>query len=179
METFVKILSALGKDSLDRSVYYWGSSQSKRGNLSYLLARCVPEPGDNAGKLGKLLQGTDIAEKRLIEAALYSPAWIDIIGEYLNLPGFKSACYYFMAHMNERFDEQKEAIIARFTPLSEEELNLGAFDVGWFHSAYNQLGEKKFDLIYDAAKYISDGSKHTRARKFADAALGRLTVEET
>jgi len=179
METFVKILSALGKDSLDRSVYYWGSSQSKRGNLSYLLARCTPETGDDAVKLGNLLKGTDISEKRLIEAALYSPAWIDIIGEYLNLPGFKSACYYFMAHMNERFDDQKKAIIARFTPLSEEELNLGAFDVEWFHAAYKQLGEKKFDLIYDAAKYISDGSKHTRARKFADAALGRLKVEET
>lgn len=179
METFVRILSALGKDSLDRSVYYWGNSQTKRGNLSYLLARCAPELGDDAAKLGKLLEGTDITEKRLIEAALYSPAWIDIIGEYLNLTGFKSACYYFMAHMNERFDEQKKAIIARFTPLSEDELNLGAFDVDWFHSAFNQLGEKKFDLIYDAAKYISDGGKHTRARKFADAALGRLVVEET
>ena len=179
MKTFVKILSALGKDSLDRSVYYWGSSQSKRGNLSYLLARCTPEAGDDAQKLKLMLQGTDITEKRLIEAALYSPVWIDIIGEYLNLPGFKSACYYFMAHMNERFDEQKKAIIARFTPLSEDELNLGAFDVKWFHDAYEQLGEKKFDLIYDAAKYISDGGKHTRARKYADAALGRLRVEET
>lgn len=179
MDTFVKILSALGKDSLDRSVYYWGSSQSKRGNLSYLLARCTPESGDDAKKLARLLNGTDITEKRLIEAALYSPAWIDIIGEHLNLPGFKSACYYFMAHMNERFDEQKQAIIARFTPLSEDELNLGAFDVKWFHAAYDQLGEKKFDLIYDAAKYISDGGKHTRARKYADAALGRLTVDET
>ena len=179
MDTFVKILSALGKDSLDRSVYYWGSSQSKRGNLSYLLARCAPKAEDNASKLKELLEGTDITEKRLIEAALYSPAWIDIIGEYLNLPGFKSACYYFMAHMNERFDEQKKAIIARFTPLSEDELNLGAFDVKWFHTAYEQLGEKKFDLIYDAAKYISDGGKHTRARKYADAALGRLMVDET
>lgn len=27
METFVRILSALGKDTLDRSVYYWGNSQ--------------------------------------------------------------------------------------------------------------------------------------------------------
>ena len=179
METFVKILSALGKDALDRSVYYWGNSPSKRGNLSFLLARCAPKAGDNAEKLKQMLKGTDITEKRLIEAALYSPAWIDIIGEYLNLPGFNSACYYFMAHMNERFDEQKKAIIARFTPLSEDELNLGAFDVAWFHSAYDQLGEKKFNLIYDAAKYISDGGKHTRARKYADAALGRLAVEET
>lgn len=180
METFVRILSALGKDTLDRNVYYyWGRSHSKRGNLSCLLARCVPQTGDDAQKLGKLLAGTDITEKRLIEAALYSPAWIDVVGEYLKLSGFKSACYYFMAHMNEQFDEQKKAIIARFTPLSEDELNLGAFDVAWFRTAYDRLGEKKFDLIYDAAKYISDGSKHTRARKYADAALGRLTVEET
>ncbi len=179
METFVKILSALGKDSLDRTVYYWGTSQSRRGNLSHLLARCVPEPGDDERKLGQLLRGTDITEKRLVEAALFSPAWIDIIGGYLKLPGFKSACYYFMAHMNERFDEQRKAVIARFTPLSEEELNQGAFDVDWFREAFAQLGEKKFDLIYDAAKYISDGSKHTRARKYADAALGRLNVGQT
>lgn len=179
METFVRILSALGKDSLDRSVYYWGSSHSKRGNLSYLLSRCAPQAGDDTEKLGKLLRGTDITEKRLMEAALYSPAWIDLIGQYLNLPGFKSACYYFMAHMNEQFDDQRKAIIARFTPLSEEELHLGAFDVQWFRSAFEQLGEKKFDLIYDAAKYISDGSKHTRARKYADAALGRLDTAQT
>lgn len=81
--------------------------------------------------------------------------------------------------MNEQFDEQKKAIIARFTPLTDDELNMGAFDMDWFRSAYEQLGEKDFELIYDAAKYISDGSKHTRARKFADAALGKLRVSET
>ena len=178
-ETFVRLLAALGKDSLDRSVYYWGNSKSKRGNLSYLLARCSPKPEDDPAKLAQLLKGTDITEKRLMEAALYSPGWIGIIGEYLALPGFASVCYYFMAHMNERFDDQKKAVIARYTPLSEDELNLGAFDVDWFRSAYSGLGEKKFNLIYDAAKYISDGSKHTRARKYADAALGRLDPAET
>lgn len=147
--------------------------------MSHLLSRCAPAAGDDAQKLGRLLEGTDITEKRLMEAALYSPAWIDLIGAYLELPGFKSACYYFMAHMNEQFDAHRKAVIARFTPLSEDELNLGAFDVRWFHLAFQQLGEQKFDQIYDAAKYISDGSKHTRARKYADAALGRLTVEET
>lgn len=179
-ELFVRILSALGKDSLDRDAYYyWRSGGAKRENLSYLLAHCAPAPGDSAEALSKLLQGTDITKKRLVEAALYSPDWIDIIGEYLGFTGFKSACYYFMAHMNEQFDEQKKAIIARFTPLSDDELNMGAFDMDWFRSAYEQLGEKDFDLIYDAAKYISDGSKHTRARKFADAALGKLNVVAT
>ena len=179
-ELFVRILSALGKDPLDRDAYYyWRSGGSKRENLSYLLAHCAPAQGDSAEILAKLLEGTDITKKRLVEAALYSPDWIDIIGEHLGIHGFKSACYYFVAHMNEQFDEQKKAIIARFTPLTDDELNMGAFDMDWFRSAYSQLGEKDFDLIYDAAKYISDGSKHTRARKFADAALGKLGVPET
>ena len=179
-EYFVRILCALGRDTLDRSAYYsYGYQESKRGNLSYLLSRCTPAPGDDASKLAILLRGTDITGKRLMEAALYSPSWIDLIGEYLNLPGFKSACYYFMAHMNEQFDEVKKAVIARYTPLSADELNEGAFDVDWFRAAFEQLGEEKFNMIYDAAKYISDGSKHTRARKYADAALGRLGITET
>ena len=179
-EYFVRILSALGKDPLDRNTYYYvHTGGSKRENLSHLLAHCAPAPEDSAQSLAKLLQGTDITKKRLVEAALYSPDWIDIIGEHLGFTGFKSACYYFMAHMNEQFDEQKKAIIARFTPLTDDELNMGAFDMDWFRSAYEQLGEKDFELIYDAAKYISDGSKHTRARKFADAALGKLRVSET
>jgi hypothetical protein len=84
-----------------------------------------------------------------------------------------------MAHMNEKFDDKKRAVIARYTPLSEDELNLGAFDLTWFRAAYDSIGEADFDLIYDAAKYIADGAKHARARKYADAALGRFTVEDT
>lgn len=179
-ETFVRILSALGKDTLERSAYYsYGYQDSKRGNLSYLLSRCTPSPEDDTAKLAALLQGTDITEKRLMEAAFYSPSWIDLIGAHLNLTGFKSVCYYFMAHMNEQFDDEKKAIIARYTPLSADELNDGAFDVDWFRYAFQQLGEEKFNLLYDAAKYISDGSKHTRARKYADAALSRLQAGDT
>lgn len=177
-KNFVRILCALGKDTLDRNIYYyWHSDDTRRGNLSHLLNRCSPAPGDSAETLRALLQGTDITKKRLIEAAMFSPEWIDIIGEYLDLPGFKSACYYFMAHMNEEFDELKKAAIARYSPLSAEELNQGAFDVQWFHAAFNQLGEQTFDLLYDAAKYISNGNRHTRARKYADAALGRLDID--
>ena len=35
-----------------------------------------------------------------------------------------------------------------------------------------------FNRLYKAAKYISDGAKHGRARKYADAALGKGTLEE-
>lgn len=176
MNYFIMILKALGKDKLERSTYF--SSESKKGCLSHLLSVCIPVEGDSAEKLSGMLTGTGITEERLIEAALYSPEWMDIIGGYLQWEGFTSACYYFMAHMNEEFDDVRKAVIAKYTPLSEEELKAGAFDIQWFRSAYDTLGEKRFNLVYDAAKYISDGSKHARARKYADAVLGKWNREE-
>ena len=83
-----------------------------------------------------------------------------------------------MAHMNERFDDRKKAVIARYTPLTPEELNNGCFDTNWFFEVYEKLGEKNFSKLYKAAKYIADGSKHTRARKYADAATGKVDRDE-
>ena len=177
---FVSILTSLGKDTLDRTAYYgYGIGKDRRGSLSYLLSVCIPSNEDTVETLTAALEGKKIPKKRLIEAALFSPEWIPLVGEYLGIPSFASVCYYFMAHMNEKFDDKKRAVIARYTPLSEDELNLGAFDLAWFKSAYESIGEEDFDLIYDAAKYIADGAKHARARKYADAALGRFTVEDT
>ena len=179
IENFAAILSALGKEKLERSTYYWHDTNTKKTALSRLLAVCVPDSGDNTDKLREHLKGTDITEKRLIEASLYSPEWIDIVAQYLGWDGYVSGCYYFMAHMNEQFDDKRKAMIARYTPLTAEELNGGAFDVNWFRSAYETLGSKRFDAIYDSAKYITDGTKHSRARKYADAVLGKFTVDET
>ena len=69
------------------------------------------------------------------------------------------------------------SVIAKYTPLSPEELSDGAFDIHWFFEAYGQVGEKNFKLLYDAAKYSSSGAAHGRARKYADAALGKVEKE--
>ncbi len=177
-ETYVAILAALGKEPLERSSYYYGDS-TKRGCLSHLLSVCVPTEADNAAVLKEYISGTDITEARLIEAAMYAPEWLDITEQYLKWEGLRPACYYFMAHMNESFDDKRKAIIAKYTPLSPEELQSGAFDITWFRTAYETLGEKRFDLVYKAAKYSSDGAKHSRARKYVDAVLGRLDKEST
>lgn len=176
IHNLVAILSALGGTTLDRSGYYYGNT--KKQCLSHLLSVCVPEVGDTAEKLRSLIEKTDITEQRLIETALYSPEWLEIIADYLGWEGFIPTCYYFMAHMNESFDDKRKAIIARYTPLTPQQLNNGAFDINWFKDAYHTIGEKRFRQIYDAAKYISDGAKHTRARKYADAALGILKADE-
>ena len=173
------ILSALGKDKLLRSYYFGAQGHGRTESLCTMLGVCVPAKTDTADDLRRLMKKHKISEKRLIEAALYSPEWIELVGETIGLPGFRSAAYYFMAHMNEDFDDVRKARIARFTPLSIEELQNGAFDIGWFRSAHEEVGEKYFDLIYDAAKYITSGAKHARARKYADAVLGRLELTTT
>lgn len=178
-ENFVAIISAMGNDKLERSSYTYWADTSKKYCLSHLLSVCVPDDDDNAKKLKQLIKGTDISEKRLIESAMYAPEWLGITGEYLKWDGFISSCYYFMAHMNERFDDHRKAMIAKYTPLTDDELNLGAFDINWFRSAYETLGTKRFNMIYDAAKYISDGTKHSRARKYADAVLGKMETDKT
>lgn len=180
MQCFIDILTALGKDTLERSVYYsyYGNNNDKRTCLSHLLSVSEPLEGEDGKLLKKLLKGKNITDKRLVEAAMYNSAWIDCIEEYLGWPGFKSGIYYFTAHMNERFSDKTEAIIAKYTPLTAEELNDGAFDLNWFLECSKKLGEKRFQMLYDSAKYISDSNKHTRARKYADAVLEKISPEE-
>lgn len=179
MDYFVEILKALGDGKLDRN---GGRKGGKRECLSHLLAVCMPKEGEDGMRLKELVKDekgrTVIADRRLVEAGMYAPQWLGILEEYFGMEGFQSGCYYFIAHMSEWFGERRKAMIARYTPLPAEELRAGAFDCKWFGQVYETLGEKRFGWLYDAAKYISDGSKHVRARKYADAALGRVTAEE-
>ena len=178
IDYMIQILTALGKDPLQRGFRYYTSDDSRKSVLSHLLKVSMPKPEETAEDLKKALKGTDITKKRLIELAMYAQQWIPLIEDYLKLPGFASTCYYFMAHTSERFDDQVTSIIAKYTPLSTEELTDGAFDINWFFEAYNKLGEQNFKLIYDAAKYSSTGTAHSRARKYADAALGSVDKEK-
>ena len=177
IDYMIQILTALGKDPLQRGYSYFSSNSERRSVLSHLLKICMPKPDEEAKDLKAALKGTDITKKRLVELAMYAQQWIPMIEEYLGLPGFASACYYFMAHTSERFDEQVTSTIAKYTPLSPEELGDGAFDIHWFFEAYEHVGEKNFKLLYDAAKYSSTGTAHGRARKYADAALGKVDKE--
>ena len=178
IDYLVQILQALGKETLDRTSYYWGGDDSKKAVLSHLLKVCYPTEKDNSKELAKKLKGTDITEQRLVEVAMYASQWLEIIESYLGWKGLVSGCYYFQAHMSD-VDKNKEGLIAKYTPISIDDLRDGAFDIAWFKSAYKELGEKKFEMLYDSAKYISDGAKHSRARMFADAVNGKLNLKET
>ncbi len=173
----IQILTALGKDTLQRGYSYRSDRSERRSVLSHLLSVSRPLPEETAADLKKALKGTDITRKRLIELAMYAPQWISLIEEHLGLRGLRSGCYYFMAHTSEGLDEESQSMVAKYTPLTPEELRDGAFDVNWFFEAYESLGEKDFKLLYDAAKYSSTGTAHGRARKYADAASGKVEKE--
>lgn len=178
IDYLIKTLKALGNLKLDRSSWYFSGGDSKSATLSHLLKICYPSEKDNVKKLKEALKDTDITIQRLTEVAMYSSQWIDILEQYLGWKGLASGCYYFQAHMSD-VDKKKESLFAKYTPISVEDLSLGAFDVDWFNAAYRELGSDNFDMLYESAKYISDGAKHSRARKFADAVLGKLDIDDT
>jgi hypothetical protein len=179
-KTLADILIALGKETFVRGYCNWqyqNSPYTKKDVLSALLKSCRPGPDDTAETLRAALGGR-ISDKRLIEASMYSPSWLDITGDCLGWPGLKSAAWFFHAHINQSFSAEKETEVARFSPIPAHEFNDGAFDVGWFWEAYKTIGAERFEQLYDSAKYITDGGNHRRAQLFADAALGRLAADD-
>ncbi|OPA74206.1 hypothetical protein BVG16_24040 [Paenibacillus selenitireducens] len=179
MEHFIHILSGLQQETFIRGyIYGYGDSITKKESFSHLLKISYPRKGEDETRLKQMLEGFDISEKRLLEAAMYAPQWLDIVSKYLNWDGLRSAAWYFHAHINEGFSAEKETVVAHYSPISAQDFNDGAFDIRWFKEAYDTLGEKRFDLLYDCAKYISAGANHRRSQLFADATLGKLDIIE-
>lgn len=177
-EYFCGLLAALGKENFYRG-YYYSSETTKQAVLSHLLKRCYPAEGDTPEKLKELLGATDIKEKRLAEAVMYAPQWAAFAEEILKWPGLKKGVWFFHAHINETFSAEKETEVAIYSPISPQQFNDGAFDREWFLAAYQELGEKRFHILYQSAKYITSGnSAHRRSQLYADAVLGKLDARE-
>ncbi len=174
-ENFAKILVAMGKETFIRG-YVYDNDTTKKAVLSSLLKASSPKPSDNADTLCLALDGK-VGDKRLLEAVMYAPSWLNIAGDYLGWPGLQSAAWYFHAHINQQFSAEKETEVARYSPISPQDFNDGAFDIEWFKEAYQALGAERFDMLYDCAKYLTEGGNHRRAQLFADATLGKLDMK--
>jgi hypothetical protein len=101
IEYFIKILLALDKETFVRGyIYSYGGDFAKKEVLSHLLKVCYPNPGDDETLLKDLLDTKKITEKRLLEAAMYAPQWIEHVARLLGWKGLRSAAWYFHAHIN-------------------------------------------------------------------------------
>ncbi|WP_440116480.1 DUF4132 domain-containing protein [Paenibacillus sp. QZ-Y1] len=179
MEHWVHLVSAMDQDTFVRGyIYSYGDNTTRKETFSHLIQVCHPREGEDEVLLAQLLTKHPIQEKKLLEAAMYAPQWMEIVAKHLGWEGLRSAAWYFHAHINERFTAEKETVVAHYSPISPQDFNEGAFDIAWFEEAYQDVGEERFNLLYDCAKYISGGANHRRSQLFADAALGKLDLED-
>ena len=167
-ERVARIMKALRKDHLKLDIY----GTERRSILSNLATSCYPLPTDTPDMLA------DISEELLVELAFFAPQWLELVEQRLSWPGFRTAYYYFIAHAREMGNDEKKALIARYTELDPQDLADGAFDESLFRQALEEIGEERFDICYKAARYIGSGAIHTRARRYADVVQGKVTEEE-
>lgn len=170
LSRLIKLIQAMGHESFVRHT----RGNEKRDHLTWLIRHCWPLESDNAD----MFHNAGIKDERLVEVAMLAPQWIPLISEYLHWDGFVQGCYYFIAHMKEGADDTKKAEIAKYTSLDPIDLQDGAFDMKWCREVYERLGKKRFQLLYQASKFLCDNACHTRARKYADACLGFSKKED-
>jgi len=180
-ETFLAVLWALEGENLARGYGYGDRERTKSYTLSHLLRATFPGAEDAPEAFGARARASGIAERRFIEAAVYAPQWARHVEHLLGWAGFAEGLWWIHAHTKDRswavdqaIRAEWEAEISEWTPLKSADLYDGAVDVAWFRRAFAALGERRWEALYQAAKYSSSGTGHARARLFADAMLGRV-----
>jgi len=181
---FAELLSGLGKQSLYKGyIYSWGYTELNRQKLfSYLLKRCYPSESDTQELFNDFVEKAKIPEERLIQAAIYAPQWQKFVSSYLSWNGLDEGIWWLHAHTKTAaysdVNSELESEAAKFSAIDLQDFKDGAVDRDWFVSAYKKLGKARWELLYDAAKFVTDGNGHRRARLYADTITGDLKIKE-
>ncbi len=180
IDYLIQILNGLGKDTLNRGyIYSYSNSEySKKEVLSTLLKRCYPKPENTQNEFDKAIKAAKFSEKRLVEVGLYAQQWLTYITKYLSWKGLESGAWWLHAHTNSYHNAETETEIGRYSSIDMTNFRDGAVDYSWFQNCYKTLGKQRWKMLYDAAKYISDGTGHTRAKLYADVMTGTTKIRE-
>ena len=183
VENLAAILQALGKRLLVRG--WAGDNRSMETVFSHLVRCCFPRPGETAEDFRRHVQVANISPDRLVELAVYAPQWAGFVEQTLGWNQLTEAVWWIHAHtkgadwtVDREIRELWQADISARTSLSAADLLEGGVDVLWFHRIHRSLGSKRWETVYDAAKFASTGAGHARARLFADAMLGDVSKRE-
>ncbi|QHS58588.1 DUF4132 domain-containing protein [Chitinophaga agri] len=181
-QRFADILAGLGKTTLHKGYIYSSESENKQQLFSTMLKRCFPLATDTDEQFAAAMDRIKVTETRLLEAAVYAPQWQKLVSKYLGWKGLDAAIWWMHAHTKtSAYAEQTaeaESEIARYSSVDVQDFKDGAVDKDWFLQAYKEIGTERWQKVYDAAKYISDGNGHRRARLYADVMTGSLKIRE-
>lgn len=179
---FAQILAGLGKDTLHKGYIYSADHKNKQQLFSSLLKKCYPAPTDTQAQFDAAMQAISAKEERLLEAAVYAPQWQKLVSGYLNWKGLDTAIWWLHVHTKSDAyaarNADLESAVALYTDIELQDFKEGAVDKSWFQQAYKEIGKDRWQKVYDAAKYISDGNGHRRARLYADVITGDLKIKE-
>jgi Family of unknown function (DUF5724) len=181
LKRLMPILVMIGQDNISRGGGYYYQDQTPRLVVfSDLLKAVYPSTTDTQADFDRAIKTAKIPEQRSLELGLFAPQWTQFVAKNVGWKGLSEAMYWLRAHTkdggfsNDTELEGWKLEMAQLTPLLTQDLVDGAVDVAWFNQAYKDLGDKRWTQLYDAAKYISSGTGHARAKQFADAMLGKL-----
>jgi len=174
--TYLRALVAIRNLTLVRTNFFYETG--KNVMISQILSMSVKDANDSYDEFVKFIEGNKITKKELIKACVYNSSFIDFIDKYLNIPGFKLTIYYFMAHLNEKLDENKIEVFKKYSNIDYHDFKDGAFDVNWYNEMINTIPSEELKIIYDNAKYITVAGLHKRAQRFFDAKNNKITLEE-
>lgn len=180
----IRFLRALGKEKLNKTRGHKGS-YTRPSVLNHLIEVSCPVEGETPQIFTDKVKSAGIPHERLVELAMFAPRWVKHVGLATGVHGLSDAVGWIFAHTRTT-DSQWQANAKELwegelnfrTPIKAEEFLAGAVDVGWFQRAYHAIDSKTWNRLYEAAKFASSGKGHVRARLFADALLGQVSVEE-
>jgi uncharacterized protein DUF5724/uncharacterized protein DUF4132 len=182
MKNLFRLLVALRDTDFERGYMH---GQSRSGVFSHLIRNSYPVENDTLDKFVKQVDVHQIPQRRLIELAVYAPQWASFVEHTIGWEHLTDAVWWLYAHTKDRqwtveasIHDEWVARISEHTPLSASDLMDGAVDVAWFKRVYAEMGETRWQQLYEAALYTSGGIGHGRARLFADAMLGNVSVEK-
>lgn len=182
LQRFTGIMAGLGKTALHRGYLYSSDEYNKQQMFSALLKRCHPLDTDTQQVFDESMRKIEVSDTRLLEAAVYAPQWQKYVSRYLGWNGLDSAIWWMHAHTKTsgygENNVEAESEIAKYSSVDIQDFRDGAVDRDWFMKAYKELGPEHWQKVYDAAKYVSDGNGHRRARLYADVMTGDLKIKE-
>jgi len=183
MDVLVPFLRAAEKNTFARGHSY--GNDSKAVVFSHIIRVTYPADTDTPESFAIAVKEAAIPTERLLELAVYAPQWAAHVEHVLQWPSLSEAVWWIHAHTRDRgwsidqdLREKWKAEVAQRTPLDGEDLLDGGVDVSWFKRIYEAFGKKRWEAIYEMAKFAGSGGGHTRAQLFADAMLGKLKSKE-
>ena len=183
-QTLVATLRALGRRPIMRR-YVNLRWSDREASFAHLLRVHHPAPDESGETLARALAGSRIPESRVIETAVYSPQWAEVVEQHLDWAGFASAVWWLHAHtpidsweLGGAIRDQRAREIAKRTPVSTEDRERGCADAEWFHRMHAELGDERLNRVLKAAKYASVSGEHKQAELFANALRGRVGEDE-